>query len=77
MEAAVTALDVLLAGALPVLAGRALAPDDLHEAVVFFIALGLVAALAWARLDAPDIALVEAAVGAGVTGSLFVTTLRA
>ncbi|MBX3155190.1 MAG: DUF4040 domain-containing protein [Deltaproteobacteria bacterium] len=77
MEAAVTALDVLLAGALPVLAWRALATDDLHEAVVFFIALGLVAALAWARLDAPDIALVEAAVGAGVTGSLFVTTLRA
>jgi multisubunit Na+/H+ antiporter MnhB subunit len=49
----------------------------LHESAVLFIALGLLSAIAWARLDAPDIALVEAAVGAGVTGALLVTTLRA
>jgi multisubunit Na+/H+ antiporter MnhB subunit len=43
--------------------------------VVLFIALGLVSALAWARLAAPDIALVEAAVGAGLTGALLLNTL--
>lgn len=69
-------LDGLLAGALPILAWRALTTDDVHEAVVLFIALGLLSAAAWARLDAPDIALVEAAVGAGITGALLVTTLR-
>jgi uncharacterized MnhB-related membrane protein len=32
-------------------------------------------ALAWARLDAPDIALAEAAIGAGLTGALLLTAL--
>lgn len=70
-------LDGLLACVLPIIAWRALAAGDVHEAVVLFISLGLLSAVAWARLDAPDIALVEAAVGAGVTGALLVTTLRA
>jgi uncharacterized MnhB-related membrane protein len=40
-------------------------------AVTNFIALGAFAALAWARLRAPDVALAEAAIGAGMTGALF------
>ncbi|HEX7838117.1 MAG TPA: hydrogenase subunit MbhD domain-containing protein [Kofleriaceae bacterium] len=71
-----TAFDGLLACALPFVAWRALATDDLPRSVVFFIALGLLSALAWARLDAPDVALVEASVGAGLTGALLVSTLR-
>jgi multisubunit Na+/H+ antiporter MnhB subunit len=35
-----------------------------------FIAFGLLMALAWVRLDAIDIALAEAAIGAGITGAL-------
>lgn len=70
-------LDGLLAGVLPILAWRALATDDVDVAVVLFIAFGLLSAVAWARLDAPDIALVEAAVGTGITGALLLTTLRA
>ena len=35
-----------------------------------FIAFGLLMALAWVRLDATDIALAEAAIGAGITGAL-------
>lgn len=70
-------LDGLLACVLPLLAWRALATNDVRETIVLFISLGLLSALAWARLDAPDIALVEAAVGAGVTGALLLTTLRA
>jgi energy-converting hydrogenase B subunit D len=40
------------------------------HAVVLFIVFGLLMALAWARLGAPDIALAEAAIGAGLTGAL-------
>jgi hypothetical protein len=40
------------------------------QAVVLFIAFGLLVALAWVRLSAPDIALAEAAIGAGITGAL-------
>lgn len=68
-------LDVVLALALPFLAWRALATRALSTAVVLFIALGLLSALAWARLDAPDIAFVEAAIGAGLTGALLMSAL--
>jgi energy-converting hydrogenase B subunit D len=62
--------DVLLAAALVWLAWRVLAAEDLFKAVVLFIVFGLLMALAWARLAAPDIALAEAAIGAGLTGAL-------
>ncbi len=70
-----TLLDVLLAIALPFVVWRTLSARDLQRTVVLFIAFGLLVALAWARLDAPDIALVEAAVGAGLTGALLVATV--
>ncbi|MDT8403437.1 hydrogenase subunit MbhD domain-containing protein [Sulfuriflexus sp.] len=63
-------IDVLLALALMGLAWGALASGDLFKAIVLFIAFGLVMALVWVRLEAPDIALAEAAIGAGLTGAL-------
>lgn len=69
--------DAVLACAIPLVAWRALATDDLEKSVVLLISLGMLAALAWARLDAPDVALVEAAVGAGLTGALLMSTVRA
>lgn len=48
---------------------------DLFRAVVMFIILGLLASLAWLRLGAPDLAMTEAAVGAGLTGVLLLDTL--
>lgn len=69
--------DAVLACAIPLVAWRALAADDLEKSVVLLISLGMLAALAWARLDAPDVALVEAAVGAGLTGALMMSTVRA
>ncbi len=68
-------LDGLLAMTLLWLAGRVLASPDLFRAVVLFIAFGLVLALIWVRLDAPDIALAEAAIGAGLTGALLLSAL--
>ncbi len=62
--------DGVLALSLVILAWRALASTDLYKAVVLFVSFGLLLALAWVRLEAPDIALAEAAIGAGLTGAL-------
>lgn len=67
--------DTVLGLALLWLAWRALASPDLFRAIVLFIAFGLLMALAWVRLDAPDIALAEAAIGAGLTGALLLAAL--
>lgn len=64
------AFDMLLALALLLAAWRALAAPDLFKGSVLFIVFGLLMAIAWARLTAPDIALAEAAIGAGLTGAL-------
>lgn len=71
------AFDLLLGFALLWSAGRTLATPDMARAVVLFIVFGLLMALAWARLDAPDIALAEAAIGAGLTGALLLDALGA
>ena len=63
--------DLPLALVLLWLAWRLLTSTELFKAVVLFIAFGLLMALAWVRLQAVDIALAEAAIGAGVTGALF------
>ena len=71
------AFDVLLALALLWSAWRTLATPDLTRAVVMFIVFGLLMVLAWARLSAPDIAIAEAAIGAGLTGVLLFDALGA
>lgn len=60
----------MLVLALAGLALRTVLDRDLFRAVVQFIALGLLVAVAWVRLQAPDVALAEAAVGSGLTGAL-------
>jgi energy-converting hydrogenase B subunit D len=64
------AFDLIVAVALVALAWRVVTGADLFTVIVLFIVFGLVMALAWVRLDAPDIALAEAAIGAGLTGAL-------
>jgi multisubunit Na+/H+ antiporter MnhB subunit len=68
------ALDVLVAGGLVVLAWRALLGRDLFRAIVTYVVFGLLLALTWARLGSPDLAMAEAAIGAGVTGALIMVT---
>lgn len=75
MDAWLLALDLALVFTLLWLAWRALAAPEVFKGIVLFIAFGLVLALAWVRLDAPDVALAEAAIGAGLTGALLLTTL--
>jgi uncharacterized MnhB-related membrane protein len=68
--------DILLIATLLWLAWRLLISEDIFTAVVLFISFGLLMALAWVRLRAPDVALAEAAIGAGLTGPLFLAALR-
>jgi len=69
-------LDGLLVLALLATAAGALFSRDLFRAVVVFIAFGLLMAVVWVRLQAPDIALAEAAIGAGLTGVLLLDAVR-
>lgn len=68
--------DLVLVAILLWLAWQVLSGKDLFRSVVLFIAFGLLLALAWARLDAPDVALAEAAIGAGLTGALLLVALE-
>lgn len=67
--------DLFLAVALLFTASRALYTRALFPAVVFFVAFGMLLALAWMRLEAPDVALAEAAIGAGLTGALLMAAV--
>ncbi|SCY49749.1 hydrogenase subunit MbhD domain-containing protein [Alkaliphilus peptidifermentans] len=48
---------------------------DLLGAVIIFAAYSLTMAVLWLMLKAPDIALTEAAIGAGATTILFVAVI--
>lgn len=48
---------------------------DLLSAVVIFAAYSLIMAIIWLQLEAPDIAITEAAIGAGVTSLLLIATI--
>lgn len=70
------AIDGVLALAIVGLAYGALSVRDPFTGVVLFIAMGLLLALAWVRLSAPDLALAEAAIGAGLAGALLLAAVR-
>jgi energy-converting hydrogenase B subunit D len=63
-------LALLLATAVSVARAR-----DLLAAVVMFSMYSLVMCLVWQHRGAPDVAITEAAVGAGVTTVLFLITV--
>ena len=71
----VMVFDVILVVGLLILAWTLLHSPDLFKAIILFISFGLIMSLAWVRLKAVDIALAEAAIGAGLTGALFLSTL--
>lgn len=68
-------IDLLIGLCLLSLAGWTLASPNLFRAVVLFVAFSLFMALAWVRLAAPDVALAEAAIGAGLTGALLMSAM--
>ena len=70
-----TALSAILITLLVTTALIATFSKDLLAAVIVFSVYSLIMSLLWLRLQAPDLALAEAAVGAGVTTVLFVVTI--
>ena len=48
----------------------------LLQAVVVFMAYSTIMAVVWTLLESPDLAITEAAVGAGVTSLLFFVALK-
>jgi multisubunit Na+/H+ antiporter MnhB subunit len=63
-------LDIALIALLLAIAAWAILARDGFAATVGFVTFGLLLALAWVRVAAPDVALTEAAVGSGLTGGL-------
>jgi multisubunit Na+/H+ antiporter MnhB subunit len=67
------ALDLSLAAIVLGLAAWTVFARRVFDAVVGYVAYGLLLAIVWVRLYAPDVALTEAAIGSGVTGVLLVS----
>lgn len=68
--------DLLLAFALVASAWKALFGKEAFTATVFFVVYGLFMSIAWVQLNAVDVALAEACIGAGLTGALFIGAIR-
>ena len=49
---------------------------SLLQAVIIFMAYSSIMCLLWILMESPDLAITEAAVGAGVSGMLFLLTLK-
>jgi multisubunit Na+/H+ antiporter MnhB subunit len=70
-------LDATIAAFLLCLGWGAMHARSTSAAIGLFVCFGLVLSLAWARLGAPDLALAEAAIGAGLTGVLLLQAAAA
>ncbi|HVJ91466.1 MAG TPA: hydrogenase subunit MbhD domain-containing protein [Labilithrix sp.] len=68
-------LDGAIATTLPLLGFRVVRAPELNHAIVLFVAFGLMSALAWTRLGAVDVALVEASLGTGLSSALLMSAL--
>ena len=49
---------------------------DLLTSIVIFMSYSLIMCVIWVLLQSPDLAITEAAIGAGVTSILFFVTLK-
>ena len=49
---------------------------NLLNSIIIFMSYSLIMSIIWILLESPDLAITEAAVGAGVTSLLFFSTLK-
>ena len=68
----IEALNLVLVAMILGLAAWTIAAREAFAATVGFLVYGLLLALAWVSLHAIDVALTEAAIGAGLTGALLI-----
>ena len=66
---------LLLIGLLVCAVATALVKKPMR-AVIIYMAYSIIMSVVWLLLESPDLAITEAAVGAGITGILFFLTLR-
>ena len=67
---------VIVLGFLIVCAVATCLSRNLLVSVIIFMAYSLLMSIVWMLLQSPDLAITEAAVGAGVTSILFFVTLK-
>ncbi len=68
--------EVLLLLSLVVCAVAVAFNRDLLTSIIIFMSYSLIMCVIWILLQSPDLAITEAAVGAGVTSILFFVTLK-
>ena len=66
----------ILLGFLVVCAVSASFSKNLLNSILIFMSYSLVMSVIWILLESPDLAITEAAVGAGITSVLFFITLK-
>jgi len=67
---------MLMLGFLIVCAIAVSVTPDLLTSVIIYMAYSLIMSVIWITLESPDLAITEAAVGAGVTSLLFFLALK-
>ena len=70
------ALEYILLVGIVLCAATAPLCKRLLSTVIVYMAFSLLMAVLWSLLQSPDLAITEAAVGAGITGILFFLTLK-
>lgn len=71
-----TIFTCILLGILVICAVSASLSKSLLNTILIFMSYSLVMSVIWILLESPDLAITEAAVGAGVTTVLFLVTLK-
>ncbi len=49
---------------------------NLLNSIIIYMSFALIMSIVWILLESPDLAITEAAVGAGITSILFILTLK-
>ena len=71
-----TVLESILLAGLVICAASAPMCKRLLASVIVYMAFSVILALLWSMLQSPDLAITEAAVGTGISGILFLLTLK-
>ena len=71
-----TVFNVILLAFLVVCAISVSFSKNLLNSILIFMSYSLIMSIIWILLESPDLAITEAAVGAGVTSVLFFATLK-
>lgn len=71
-----TVLENILLAGLVICAAAAPLCKRLLATVIVYLAFSVILAVLWSMLQSPDLAITEAAVGTGISGILFLLTLK-